>query len=190
LVKNIETVQLGNIYRVPINFVDTGGGKERPTAIIKLRNIQKGADGYAIYSSKAFWDCFDLIEKKFMYRPIDFQKAGLQSESYVNISNLEFFNYEILIKYMGKLSPKDFTQMDQKITAYSTWQNEILRNDPKSFVNYLQLRKAFFGIIGAIGFNEFSDYFKVYDLKVTDLELNEDKLKEYILNAPKKRFNR
>lgn len=110
-------MSIGDIYRIFVAFVDTQQGKERYT--VEVGQIKLGLIVLDSITSK-YENKSDFIKRQ--YYPIkDWQQAGLQKPSYIDIKSSHTYEISEVIKhgrFTGQLTLRDVQDLAKFIKTY------------------------------------------------------------------------
>jgi hypothetical protein len=125
------------IYKFKVPFIDSQGGKERPSVIVGISNNNKILKYFGIYSYKKWWN-----EKPDVYKCLfairDTKSAGLTMEnSYINISNQFAIDISKIksIKFVGELSDIDKALLENQLELY--FEHMKVNGEQKTFLQIL-----------------------------------------------------
>jgi hypothetical protein len=179
-------MRTGDIYWMPIRFINKTRKKLRPVALLQVEGLNGNFNGYGVYTESDYWEKFYLIKSTFMYKPIDFNYANLAFDSYINVSDVYNINPRKLkpSDYKGKLSDRDVIGLAKAINKYEDFRSRVLSSDPMNKISYLDLREASVYLAKFYALDKRMSKISSYDFNLRDEDINFSKLDDFFRSAP------
>jgi mRNA interferase MazF len=102
----MENIKPGDIVRASFTFTDLSTQKVRPALILALAVLDDAVVA-AITSTTA-------IRNRFDYQLVDWQEAGLDKVSVVQLTKLYTLNQSLFESIIGHLSSRDWTEIKKR----------------------------------------------------------------------------
>jgi hypothetical protein len=114
------------ILEVPIGGIVGVRAKNRPSVVTSHLLERKNYQLRGVYSYKSDWDSYPEIFK-LLYKIVDLGDAGLTAQSYIDLSNAEYFSKRKLQGFhkIGDLSLRDIEGLTEAQEAYDKYINHL-----------------------------------------------------------------
>jgi hypothetical protein len=175
-----------DVYWFPVEFRGSSKKKERPVAILRILSSVNSVDGYGVYTEKTYWKQFSLIKYTFMYKPVDYNFAGISYDSYINVSDFERIKYKTkyLGTYAGKLSNRDIIGLNNAILKYNAFKERVIADDIENISSYLDLRETSVSLAKFYALDQRTPQISSYDFYLNDENINISKLHDVFRSSP------
>ncbi|MDR2538959.1 MAG: hypothetical protein LBC43_04935 [Bifidobacteriaceae bacterium] len=128
------------VYDAYVLFGDYANGKERPIVVASVQDFDEYFTGHAIYSKTSWWEKYPEIYD-LLYQIQDYEYAGLQYDSYLDLSSLDAYGKEryFSITPRGRLSDRDILGvLEASIRFEELYEKESVDN-PTRILEYRAL---------------------------------------------------